>query len=119
MTHPTNAPPPPKSQQITIPVGFTPEEGSQLQPGWFLGKCLGSGMQGSVFLLTDGPPGSKARSLGRVYKQVNNRMVAEAAGAVTGLEREWVIGQQLNAALRREDGSLPGFMQVGGWCWGG
>lgn len=69
-------------------------------------------MQGCVFLLTNSAV-PDARPIGRVYKQVNNRAIATAAGALAGLEREWVIGQQLNAALFGADGYLPGFMQVG------
>lgn len=98
--------------QVTVPVGFDPQQGACLREGWFLGKCLGAGMQGCVFALTNGA-GPDAHPIGRVYKQVNNRAVATAAGALTGLEREWVIGQQLNAALCAPDGFLPGFMQVG------
>lgn len=98
--------------QVTVPVGFDPQPGAPLRDGWYLGKCLGSGMQGCVFALVSGPS-TDAAPIDRVYKQVNNRAVATVAGALTGLEREWVIGQQLNAALCAPDGSLPGFMQVG------
>jgi hypothetical protein len=93
---------------IQVKPDFVGESGAPLARGWKLGKQLGAGIQGAVFLL-ENEDGSDA---GRVFKQVRNKEIGEVTGNLVGLEREWAIGRQLNL-LDEPDGYLPGFMQTG------
>ncbi|GAQ89324.1 Protein kinase-like superfamily protein [Klebsormidium nitens] len=87
---------------------FVEKTGNILANGWVLGKKLGSGVQGTVYLLED----KDGKDAGRVFKQVNVRAVARVSGALIGIEREWAIGRELNL-LNEDDGFLEGFMQTG------
>ncbi|GAQ86947.1 Protein kinase-like superfamily protein [Klebsormidium nitens] len=93
---------------IQVGADFVGESGASLANGWKLGKQLGAGVQGAVFLL-ENEDGSDA---GRVFKQIRNKEIGEVTGNLVGLEREWAIGRQLNL-LDDPDGYLPGFMQTG------
>lgn len=94
--------------RVCVPEDFTGEEGRRVANGWYCGHQLGAGAQGAVFAVVD----EQGADLGRVFKQLNLQALGEVSGLVTGMEREWVIGQQLNA-LAEKDGFLAGFMQTG------
>ncbi|GAQ87247.1 Protein kinase-like superfamily protein [Klebsormidium nitens] len=87
---------------------FVEKSGSQLANGWKLGKQLGRGNQGAVYLLED----EDGNGAGRVLKLVWNKTKAAIVGGFVLMEREWAIGRRLNL-LNEEDGFLEGFTQTG------
>ncbi|GAQ86945.1 Protein kinase-like superfamily protein [Klebsormidium nitens] len=95
-------------EEIQVTGDFVDETGHELANGWVLGKKLGQGMQGSIYLLKD----KEGNDAGRVFKEVNNKKAGKATGNLVGLEREWAIGRKLNL-LDEDDGFLEGFMQTG------
>jgi len=96
-------------EEVRVAGDFVDESGHDLANGWVLGKKLGQGMQGSIYLLTD----KDGKDAGRVFKEANSKgAAAKASGNLVGLEREWAIGRKLNL-LDDDDGFLEGFMQTG------
>ncbi|KAL0030818.1 hypothetical protein WJX77_007974 [Trebouxia sp. C0004] len=97
-----------ESQYIYVADNFRAKEGAKLTDNLFIGKPLGVGLQGGVFLLqkADGSVDPD-----QVLKVVFKFGIGGLFG-MTNLEREWRVGRHL--ALLTEPGeALPGFMGTG------
>ncbi|DBA71037.1 TPA: hypothetical protein ACH3X2_011464 [Trebouxia sp. C0005] len=96
------------SEYIYVADNFQAKEGAQLTDNLFIGKPLGVGLQGGVFLLQNAD-GSVDPD--QVLKVVFKLGIGGLFG-MTNLEREWRVGRHL--ALLTEPGeALPGFMGTG------
>lgn len=103
-----------EGEVIRVPEDFLAQEGVQLTDDLKIGKWLGGGVQGDVYIL-DTPDGSKT---GKLLKVMKYKAAVPVTGLDIGLKREWLIGQQLNK-LKTSEGDLQGFMGSGAALLGG
>lgn len=102
--HPGSA----QKEYIYVPDNFKVKEGARLTENLVVGKPLGVGLQGGVFLLQDNDGKVDPN---QVLKAVFKFGIGGLFG-MTNLEREWRVGRQL--ALLTEPGeALSGFMGTG------
>ncbi|KAK9814144.1 hypothetical protein WJX72_001224 [[Myrmecia] bisecta] len=97
-----------KGEVIRVGEDFAPEEGVQLVEGLKIGKMLGGGVQGAIYVL-EGPNGEET---GKLLKVMKYKEAAPITGLDVGLKREWLIGQQLDR-LKGDNGEIRGFMGTG------
>ncbi|KAL3151979.1 hypothetical protein ABBQ32_001101 [Trebouxia sp. C0010 RCD-2024] len=93
---------------IYVPDNFKVKEGARLTERLLVGKPLGVGLQGGVFLLQDNDGNTDPN---QVLKAVFKFGIGGFFG-MTNLEREWRVGRQL-ALLSAPGEALPGFMGTG------
>lgn len=103
-----------EGEVIRVPEDFLAQEGVQLTPDLTIGKWLGGGVQGDVYILNT-PEGGKT---GKLLKVMKYKAAVPVTGLDIGLKREWLIGQQLNK-LKTPEGDLQGFMGTGAALLGG
>ncbi|KAL0026874.1 hypothetical protein WJX77_008256 [Trebouxia sp. C0004] len=96
------------SDFIYVSDDFKVQTGAKLTENLFVGKPLGCGLQGGVFLLQDTEGTTDPN---HVLKVVFKFGIGGLLG-MTNLEREWRVGRQL-ALLTEPGASLPGFMGTG------
>eukprot|EP00891_Asterochloris_glomerata_P006931 jgi/Astpho2/6931/Aster-01796 len=105
-----------KGEIIRVPSNFEARPGLQLTEDLVVGKELGEGVQGRVFCL-DRPDGEGTTQLLKAGHSLSPsvmkyKTLTPVTGIDVGMQREWLIGQQLNT-LKGEDGKLHGFMATG------
>ncbi|KAA6416582.1 MAG: hypothetical protein FRX49_13443 [Trebouxia sp. A1-2] len=96
------------SDFIYVSDDFKVQTGAKLTENLFVGKPLGCGLQGGVFLLQDAEGRTDPN---HVLKVVFKFGIGGLFG-MTNLEREWRVGRQL-ALLTEPGAALPGFMGTG------
>lgn len=87
---------------------FQVKPGARINDNLFVGRGLGVGLQGGVFLLEDGKGHTDPH---KVLKATFKWSLGGIAG-MTHMEREWQVGRALSA-LENTDKGVPGFMATG------